>query len=84
MSDESDRDMSTRRVSADEMSQLQDMLAKARETQEVSLDITPELQVRVANQMSKLDLGESPEEMHLSIAVRQIFLAGLEHLESSD
>lgn len=80
---EDDPNLSTRRVSKDEMNQLHEMLSEAREAVDVTLELEHGLRQRVAALLPDLELEQSPEEMQFPVAVRRIFLAGLEHLENA-
>lgn len=74
--------MSTQRVSASQMNQLQELL-HTNATTEVPIEIARDVMERVDALIPKMDLEDgSPEPLQRAMAVRQIFMTGLYAMES--
>ena len=78
----SDEDFSTRKVAADEMDRLRDLLEKVEKVPAVEITITADLYARVDSVMDLCDVTAGSDEARFIQAVNQIFEAGLREYEA--
>lgn len=78
----SDDDFSTRKVAADEMDRLRDLLEKVEKIPSVEITITTDLYARVDAVLDLCDISAGNDEARFVQAVNQIFEAGLREYEA--